>query len=108
MAALVRVQALFPIMSGSRFQGSKVCCVAYQAQGTQVSKLRDEVSRVLWSMGVYHADDPVTSDGIFRADIALDGEKVSSKQWFVVLMPRAICLARIICSCFWGWHKLFA
>ena len=43
----------------------------------QVSKLRDEVSRVLWSMGVYHADDAATSDGIIRADIALDGEKVS-------------------------------
>lgn len=54
-----------------------------------MSKLRDEVSRVLWSMGVYHADDAVTSDGIFRADIALDGEKVSLKHWLVRLSADA-------------------
>ena len=60
--------------------GSSVYCVAYQALCTQVSKLRDEVSRVLWSMGVYHADDAATSDGIFRADVALNGENVSLKQ----------------------------
>ncbi len=35
----------------------------------------EEVSRVLWAMGVFHVDDAITPDGLFCVDIALEGEK---------------------------------
>ncbi|KAK9840626.1 hypothetical protein WJX81_005387 [Elliptochloris bilobata] len=42
----------------------------------QMTKLHEEVSRVLWSMGVYHIDEAITPDGLLRVDIALEAEKV--------------------------------
>ncbi len=51
----------------------------YQPRGgvsaAQISKLHEEVSRVLWAMGVFHVDDAITPDGLFCVDIALEGEK---------------------------------
>ena len=40
------------------------------------SKLQEDVSRVLWSLGVSHKNSEVTSDGLFCVDIALEGENV--------------------------------
>lgn len=52
---------------------------SYEPRGcvcaAQISKLHEEVSRVLWAMGVFHVDDAITPDGLFCVDIALEGEK---------------------------------
>ncbi|BDA49701.1 probable RAP domain-containing protein, chloroplastic [Coccomyxa sp. Obi] len=42
----------------------------------RTSKLHDDVSAVLWSLGVAHKNNDVTADGLFCVDIALDGGKV--------------------------------
>ena len=61
---------------------------------------------MLWSMGVYHADDAVTSDGIFRADIVLDGEKVRPEQspCDAEALSRS-ALPGQPCACCWGMQK---
>jgi len=43
---------------------------------TRMSKLHEDVSRALWSLGVSHTNNKLTSDGLFCIDVALDGEKV--------------------------------
>lgn len=40
------------------------------------SKLHDDVSAVLWSLGVAHKNNDITADGLFCVDIALEGGKV--------------------------------
>lgn len=40
------------------------------------AKLQDDVSRVLWSLGVTHKNNELTADGLFCVDIALEGENV--------------------------------
>lgn len=42
----------------------------------RTSKLQDDVSAVLWSLGVAHKNNDVTADGLFCVDIAVDGGKV--------------------------------
>lgn len=42
----------------------------------RTSKLQDDVSAVLWSLGVAHKSNEVTADGLFCVDIALEGGKV--------------------------------
>lgn len=41
------------------------------------SKLQEDVSRVLWSLGVAHKNNELTADALFCVDIALEGENVS-------------------------------
>jgi hypothetical protein len=43
---------------------------------SRASKLHEDVSRVLWTLGVSHKNNEITSDGLFCVDIALDGGKV--------------------------------
>lgn len=45
----------------------------------QVGKLHDEVSRVLWAMGVFNTKEAVTPDGLFCVDVALEGEKACAR-----------------------------
>ena len=40
------------------------------------SKLQEDVSRVLWSLGVTHKKNEITTDSLFCVDIALEGENV--------------------------------
>lgn len=49
----------------------------------RASKLQEDVSRVLWSLGVSHKNNEPTEDGLFCVDIALEGENVSppSPPW---------------------------
>ncbi|KAK9819771.1 hypothetical protein WJX72_002182 [[Myrmecia] bisecta] len=42
----------------------------------RMSKLQEEVSRVLWSLGVIHRTDHITMDGLFCVDIALENDRV--------------------------------
>ena len=45
-------------------------------QAARSSKLQEDVSRVLWTLGVAHKNNELTSDGLFCVDIALEGENV--------------------------------
>lgn len=49
-------------------------------QAQRSSKLQEDVSRVLWSLGVSHKNNELTADGLFCVDIALDGENVSGES----------------------------
>ena len=51
----------------------------------QVSKLHEEVSRVLWAMGVFNTKEAVTPDGLFCVDVALEGEKACTLTHFRVV-----------------------
>jgi len=46
------------------------------AAASRASKLHEDVSAVLWSLGVAHKNNEVTSDGLFCVDIALEAGKV--------------------------------
>ena len=45
-------------------------------QTGRISKLHEEVSRVLWSLGIVHTNEYITPDGLFCVDIALQDNKV--------------------------------
>ena len=45
-------------------------------QTGRLSKLQEEVSHVLWSLGIAHTHQHITSDGLFCLDIALQDNKV--------------------------------
>jgi hypothetical protein len=51
----------------------------------RASKLQEDVSRVLWSLGVAHKNNELTADGLFCVDIALDGENVSPAAFVSML-----------------------
>lgn len=42
-----------------------------------LSKFHEEVSRVLWRMGVLHRNAHILGDGLFCVNVALEGDKVS-------------------------------
>lgn len=42
----------------------------------QLGKLHEEVSRVLWRMGVLHRNQCILCDSMFCVDLALEGDKV--------------------------------
>lgn len=42
----------------------------------RTSKLHEEVSQMLWSLGIVHSNEQITSDGLFCVDIALQDNKV--------------------------------
>ena len=43
----------------------------------RLSKLHEEVSRVLWSMGVLHRNEHIVCGGMFCVHVALEGDKVT-------------------------------
>ena len=45
-------------------------------RSAHLSKFQEEVSRVLWRMGVLHRNAHILQDGMFCVDIALEGDKV--------------------------------
>ena len=45
-------------------------------QTGRMSRLHEEVSRVLWSLGIAHTNEHITPDGLFCIDIALQDSKV--------------------------------
>jgi hypothetical protein len=53
-------------------------------QTGRISKLHEEVSQVLWSLGMVHTNEHITPDGLFCVDIALQDSKVSSLLVFSV------------------------
>lgn len=52
----------------------------------RASKLQEDVSRVLWSLGVAHNNNVLTADGLFCVDIALDGENVRPDAFVNILI----------------------
>ena len=54
----------------------------------RASKLQEDVSRVLWSLGVAHKNSELTAGGLFCVDIALDGENVSPDAFVSIMMLR--------------------
>ena len=46
-------------------------------QTGRMSKLHEQVSQALWSLGIPHTNDHITPDGLFCVDIALQDIKVS-------------------------------
>lgn len=42
-----------------------------------MSKLHEEVSRLLWSLGILHTNQHITPDGLFCVDIALQDQQVT-------------------------------
>lgn len=54
----------------------------------RASKLQEDVSRVLWSLGVAHKNSELTAGGLFCVDIALDGENVSPDAFVSIVMLR--------------------
>lgn len=47
-------------------------------QTGRMSKLHEEVSCLLWSLGILHTNQHITSDGLFCVDIALQDQQVTS------------------------------
>jgi len=47
-------------------------------QTGRISKLHEEVSQVLWSLGMVHTNEHITPDGLFCVDIAMQDSKVCS------------------------------
>ena len=47
-----------------------------------ISALHEQVSRVLWSLGVPHHSEHVCAGGLFCVDIALDDTNVSTAAFF--------------------------
>ena len=45
-------------------------------QTGRVSKLHEEVSCMLWSLGILHTNQHITADGLFCVDIALQDQQV--------------------------------
>ena len=45
-------------------------------QTGRISKLHEEVSRLLWSLGILHSNQHITADGLFCVDIALQDQQV--------------------------------
>ena len=45
-------------------------------QTGRMSKLHERVSEALWSLGIPHTNEHITSDGLFCVDIALQDNKV--------------------------------
>ena len=46
-------------------------------QTGRISKLHEEVSRLLWSLGILHTNQHITADGLFCVDIALQDQQVT-------------------------------
>lgn len=80
-------------------------------QTGRMSKLHEEVSRLLWSLGILHTNQHITPDGLFCVDIALQDQQVT-------LAAIAACSHTQCSSCFktaffirqnrsilWGPHK---
>ena len=53
-------------------------------QTGRMSKLHEEVSRLLWSLGILHTNQHITPDGMFCVDIALQDQQVT--------LPATCCL----------------
>jgi hypothetical protein len=47
-------------------------------QTGRMSKLHEDVSQVLWSLGMVHTNEHITPDGLFCVDIAMQDNKVCS------------------------------
>ena len=62
-----------------------------QRSGT-LSPLHEDVSRVLWSMGLLHRNENVICNNMFCVSMALEGDKVSSH----VPPP---CVSMLACGC---------
>lgn len=45
-------------------------------QTGRMSKLHEEVSCLLWSLGILHSNHHITADGLFCVDIALQDQQV--------------------------------
>lgn len=45
-------------------------------QTGRISKLHEQVSQALWSLGIPHTNEHITFDGLFCLDIALQDNKV--------------------------------
>ena len=45
-------------------------------QTGRISRMHEEVSRALWSLGIAHTNEQITSDGLFCVDIALQDTQV--------------------------------
>ncbi|KAK9814919.1 hypothetical protein WJX73_002051 [Symbiochloris irregularis] len=55
---------------------ARAAWVADVRRSGRLTKLHEEVSRVLWRMGVLHRSDHVMADGLVCVHMALDGDKV--------------------------------
>lgn len=79
-----------------------ICSNAMLLRGRQISKLHEEVSRVLWAMGVFHTNEALTPDGLFCVDIALEGEKAhpasTSSQTLQPRVPERVLSGRVLCN----------
>ena len=51
-------------------------CVQQTGTG-RMSKVHEEVSRLLWGLGILHTNHHVTADGLFCVDIALQDQQVT-------------------------------
>ncbi len=58
-------------------------------QAARSSKLQEDVSRVLWTLGVAHKNNELTADGLFCVDIALEGENVRASASLPPMPPNS-------------------
>ena len=69
------LSASFP---GPLLESALTVWKASVGQVGRVSKLHEEVSRLLWSLGILHSNHHLTPDGLFCVDIALQDRQVGS------------------------------
>ena len=59
-------------------QGRQAWLAGVQRSG-RLSKLHEEVSRVLWRMGILHRNDHILANGLLCVHMALENDQVSLK-----------------------------
>ena len=64
-------------------------------QTGRISRLHEEVSRTLWSLGVAHTNEHITPDGLFCVDMAIPDTQVCFclQMELLTVLVAAVCAA---------------